>query len=282
MELKLSLILATVSRSVEVGHFIRSLMTQTGKNFELVIVDQNNDERLLPFLEEARRGGLELRHLRLDRPNLSAARNLGIAESTGEIIAFPDDDCWYEPDTVAQVLRAFTAESRLEGIVACWVEQMRGKRRQPTTGSLSLTAWRNFRGSDASSISLFLRRELFDRLGGFDERFGVGRWYGAGEETDFILRALASGAHLDYCPAAQVHHLYLTHSPSSNPCLNARRRSRGTGAIYGKHHIPVPVILRGFLGPMYRAIFQGGTLSFGLSVSLGRIEGYLRWQLRER
>ena len=281
---KLSLILATVGRSAEVGRLIRSLMAQTGKNFELLIVDQNNDDRLLPFAEEARRGGLELRHLRLDRPNLSAARNLGIAESTGEVIGFPDDDCWYEADTVANVLQAFSAEPRLEGIVACWVEQMRGKRRNPTTGSLSLKAWRNFRDGDASSISLFFRRELYDRLGGFDERFGVGRWYGAGEETDLILRALASGARFDYCPAAKVHHLFASaaRGPLLHLCLHARQRSRGTGAIYGKHRLPTRVILRGFLAPLYRAISHGGTLSVGFSVSLGRIEGYLRWQLRER
>ena len=282
---KLSLILATVGRTDEVGRCIHSLIDQTNKNFELLMIDQNTDNRLLPYAEEARRGGLALRHLRLDRPSLSGARNLGIAESTGELIGFPDDDCWYEPDTVAQILQPFAIDPTLEGVVACWEEQMRGKRRNPATGSLSLEAWRNFRGGDASSISLFFRRELFDRLSGFDERFGVGRWYGAAEEIDFILRALTFGARLNHCPAARVHHLFApVTSPDalSHHCLNARRRSRGTGGIYGKHHLSPWVILRGFLSPMYYAISRNGGWKVGFSVSLGRLEGYLRWQLQER
>ncbi|SEK26524.1 glycosyltransferase family 2 protein [Nitrosovibrio tenuis] len=282
--MKLSLILATVDRSADVGRFIRSLIAQTDRNFELLVVDQNTDGRLLPYTKEGREGGLELHHLRLSPPSLSGARNLGITKSTGELIGFPDDDCWYDPDTVAQILHAFSAKPELQGIVACWEEQMRGQEIKPQTGSLSLEAWRNFRGGDASSISLFFRRELFNQLGGFDERFGVGQWYGAAEETDFILRALASRAQLDHCPTARVHHLFSSsvHSTLPHHCLNARRRSRGTGGIYGKHDLPSWVILRGFFAPIYHAILRPEALRLGFSISLGRIEGYLRWKFREQ
>ena len=283
--MKLSLILATVGRSVDVGRFIHSLIGQTDKNFELMVIDQNTDDRLLPYIKEGQIAGLELRHLRLNPPNLSGARNLGIAESTGELVGFPDDDCWYNPDTVAQVLHAFSANTKSQGIVACWEEQMCGEGKKPAVGSLALGAWRNFREGNASSISLFFRREILDQLGGFDERFGVGRWYGAAEETDLILRALASGAHLNYCPAARVHHVFATTVQGSalpNRCLNARRRSRGTGGIYAKHRLSFWVILRGFLAPIYHTIPRRKALRLGFSISLGRIEGYLKWRFQER
>lgn len=280
--MKLSLILATVDRSADVGRFIHSLVGQTDRNFELIVIDQNIDDRLLPYIKEGRIAGLELHHLRLDRPSLSGARNLGIAASTGELVGFPDDDCWYNSDTVAEVLRVFSGTSNLQGVVACWEEQMRGKKAM--TGSLSLKAWRNFRGGYASSISLFFRRELFHRLDGFDERLGVGRWYGAAEETDFILRALASGAFLTHCPAVKVHHLFTpaAHDKLSNRCQAARRRSRGTGGIYAKHRLPFWVILRGFVAPIYHTIPYRETLRLGFSISLGRIEGYLKWKFQER
>src|SRR6185437_10195226 len=282
--MKLSLILATVARSIDVGRFIHSLVGQTDRNFELIVVDQNTDDRLLPYIEEGRTAGLDLHHLRLNRPSLSGARNMGIAKSNGELVGFPDDDCWYDPDTVAQVLRVFSSTPNLQGIVACWEEQMRDKRVKPMIGNLSLKAWRDLRGGYASSISLFFRREQFDRLGGFDERLGVGRWYGGAEETDFILRALASGASLAYCPTVKVHHLFepVTQDKLSKRCRVARRRSRGTGGIYAKHHLSFWVIFRGFLAPIYHTISYREALRLGFSISLGRIEGYLKWKFRER
>lgn len=36
--------------------------------------------------------------------SLSKARNIGLDYVEGEYIAFPDDDCWYEPDTLSKVL----------------------------------------------------------------------------------------------------------------------------------------------------------------------------------
>lgn len=279
--MKLSLVLATVGRSEDIVRFIQTLLEQTSKDFELIVVDQNSDDRLLPYLKKACQGGIEVLHLRLDRPSLAGARNLGIARATGQFVGFPDDDCWYEPDTVAQVLSAFSANPGLGGIVACWEEQMRYRNRDPQTGNLSLESWRNFRGGDASSISLFFRRELFDQIGGFDERFGVGCWYGAAEETDFILRALAHGVRINHHPVARVHHSFAHRVEDHSSCHKARQRSRGTGAIYGKHHLSLWVILRGFIAPVYHALHRK-SVKVGIWTSFGRIEGYLRWRLRER
>ncbi|MFX5245469.1 glycosyltransferase, partial [Acinetobacter baumannii] len=72
--MKLSLILATVGRSSEVGRLIGTLAAQTDRRFELIVVDQNEDDRLVPHIEAGRAAGLDLQHLRLERPSLSGAR----------------------------------------------------------------------------------------------------------------------------------------------------------------------------------------------------------------
>ncbi|WP_298269704.1 glycosyltransferase family 2 protein [Geobacter sp.] len=283
--MKVSLVLATVGRTAEVGRCLQSLVTQTDAIFEVVLVDQNRDDRLRPIVEASLEAGLPLRHLRMDKGNLSLARNLGILQSTGEIIGFPDDDCWYEPDTIAEIRHLFLTKTALQGVIACWVEQAVTRKKMMIIGSLSLKSWRKYRGGDASSISLFLRKDLLHLLGGFDCRLGVGQWYGAAEEIDLVLRSLSLGASMDYCPTAKVHHAFFNVPKGDRRTIyrNARNRARGTGAIYAKHRLGLWIILRGLVAPISIPLFRGKLLTavYGFFVALGRVEGFLRWKFSE-
>ncbi len=71
----ISLILATFGRSEELAIVLDSLAAQTDKGFEVIVVDQNPDDRLVPVLAVPR--GLTIRHQRQQEPNLSLARNTG-------------------------------------------------------------------------------------------------------------------------------------------------------------------------------------------------------------
>lgn len=282
----LSLVLATYGRCDDVGRMLDSLLAQTDQNFEVLIVDQNPDDRLLAHVRNGIAQGLNIRHLRLDKPTLSGARNLGIAEATGEIIAFPDDDCWYEAEAVAEVRQAFAGAEGLDGIVGCWVEQRRANGEAAVPERLSGADWRRFRGGCASSITLFLKRSLLLSLGGFDRRFGVGQWYGSGEEFDLVLRSLNSGARIEYRLAVRVHHAFGEQTPSGGllaRCAAMRRRGRGVGALYAKHSMSAWVIVRGlsgqFMRPLLRA--QGAAAVVGVCSAFGIMEGFCRWRLFE-
>lgn len=281
--MKISLVLATIHRTDDIGRLVASLCAQTVLPWELIVVDQNVDDRVVPYVDQARGAGLAVQHLRLDKPNLSRARNLGIAAASGDVIAFPDDDCWYEPDLIAQVAQSFALHPSWSALVAQWVERAQAQGGMADDGqTLSATAWRNFRGGDASSISLFMRATMFQTHGGFDERLGVGQWYGAGEETDFVLRALSSGALIGRCGAARVHHHFA--SPlEGQPGLHWRaalRRARGTGALYVKHRLSLWVTLRGLFAPPITALAERrgcAAVGLGLAASLGRIQGACAW-----
>jgi GT2 family glycosyltransferase len=172
-------------------------------------------------------------------------------------------------------------------VVARWEEQARGLGREILSGQLSTHAWRRFRGGEASSIALFFRREIFNALGGFDERLGVGRWYGAGEETDLLLRVLASGARCDHAPEARVHHHFSTELKHDwrTACRNVRLRARGTGAIYAKHRLDAFVIIRGCSAPLLKVLLKRKPLRYwmqSLVMMIGRLEGFVRWKLTEK
>lgn len=273
-----ALILATVGRTVELNRLFDTLAAQSYRDFEVIVVDQNCDDRLLPVLHRARYLGLVLRHLRHSPPNLALARNAGIAAANARWIGFPDDDCWYQPQTLARIALRTRRFDRPQGIVTRWVEQDPAH----TPAALSWERSSRFRDLPVSSITLFFHRELLDRIGGFDGRLGVGQWFGAGEETDIVLRALRAGARLVYEPGAQIHHRVDTTSSTPSPVMRraAKTRARGTGAMYAKHRLPLWVIVRGLISPLIKPLARGqlGTeLAHGVAVTQGRWQGWLRW-----
>jgi GT2 family glycosyltransferase len=275
-----SLILATCGRVSEVRRCLESLAAQSSQDFEILVIDQNPDDRLASIVEEAAKVGLQLRHIRLYPPNLSAARNLGINEAAGDVVAFPDDDCWYEHDVVEKVIQCFSNDESIAGAVGLWVEQTPTTRPTPL-GSLSLQQFRRFRDSSASSISLFFRKSVIARLGGFDHRLGVGCWYGAGEETDLVFRVLADGWKIERLVTARVHHAFPGPEPGDiwAAFLKARTRARGTGALYAKHKFDKQVVIRGFLGPIVHAISGQQRVSAAVGTCIGRLEGLIRWRM---
>jgi len=281
-----SLVLATFGRVDEIGRLMDSLAAQTCTDFELIFADQNPDDRVLPFVERAKAAGWPCQHLRLPRPNLSAARNAGMRVARGDWIAIPDDDCWYEPDTLAQLRARLQAGPPVDGLVIQWVEQIHRVPPEADT-PLNREAWRRFKGSDASSITLFLRAASVARLGGFDERMGVGQWYGAGEETDFLLRMLERGMVVERLPGARVHHAFGKRQAAgwSTDYRAARGRARGWGALCAKHGLPAGTVLRGLVGPLLWPFIRYDGLSgiaWTAGVLVGRWQGYVSGLLRVR
>lgn len=276
-----SLIVATVQRSTELGRLFDSLAAQTFRRFEVIVVDQNSDDRILLFLEQARRSGLDIRHLKHHPANLSTARNRGIELARGEWVGFPDDDCWYDARLLERLEPRFACTEALSGVSARWVELIPPSLATPT---LTWARSRLFRDVPVTSFTLFFNRKLFHRIGDFDPRLGVGRFFGAGEETDFVLRALRAGAELTYEPSAQVYHPLKEAAPTPQARAAARHRARGAGALYAKHDLPAWVVARGLVAPVLRPLLKGASgaeLAHGYAVMLGRLDGLRHWGRRD-
>jgi glycosyltransferase involved in cell wall biosynthesis len=274
-----SLIVATVDRTTELARLFESLAVQSFLCFEVIVVDQNADDRLLPYIEQARGLGLSLTHIKHHPANLSSARNSGLEVAKGEWVGFPDDDCWYEPALLERLKSYFARTEPLYGVSARWMELVDST---VPAGTLSWARSSAFRDVPVASFTLFFNRKLFDKLGGFDPRLGVGQWFGAGEETDLVLRALRAGAMLRYEPSAEVHHPLREPQPTRQARLTARYRSRGAGALYKKHSLPYWVIMRGLFMPVLLPLLrgaQGHDVARGYAVMRGRLEGLYQWGL---
>src|SRR4051812_15522441 len=102
----ISLILGTKGRTDELRRFLHSLSSQTSGRVELIIVDQNEDDRVHQVLRSV---PVDIpTSIIQSKPGLSRARNIGLRHANGSIIGFPDDDCWYPPDLLGRVLKAFS------------------------------------------------------------------------------------------------------------------------------------------------------------------------------
>ena len=278
----LSLILATVGRTDELLRFFDALADQDHDAVEVIVIDQNQDNRLDQPMAHARARGIAVRHIHHYPPNLAAARNVGVEQARGAWLGFPDDDCWYAPGLIEVLTTRIAASDHPDGLIVRWVEQGEPPVIAP---SLSWSRSAAFRDVPVASITLFIKRELFARIGGFDARLGVGQWFGAGEETDLVMRALRQNAHVVYEPAGEVHHDF---SPGQVPSTAqarqaARNRARGTGALYAKHGLSPWVIARGLLSPVLRPILRGSLgadFAHGIAVMRGRLDGWLDWRRR--
>jgi GT2 family glycosyltransferase len=233
-----SLIVATVGRVEELERLLASLEQQSYRHFEVIVVDQNPDERLAPAL--SRHPRLAIVHLRSGR-GLSRARNVGLRIARGTLVAIPDDDCWYPPDLLGRVVEWFASDPRF-GLLGVSVRTAEGSPSGPNSPARPREcAKRNIWGCGVST-ALFLRAQVCRDVGEFDENIGVGSAsaFQSGEETDYILRAFAHGFRMWFEPALTVHH----------PALDSPARllrttypfALGSGRILRIHHYPLHLV----------------------------------------
>jgi len=120
---KFSLIVGTLGRSAELAQLFDSLVVQTHHNFEIIVVDQNDDDRAKLVVDRFI-DRLNILHL-ASAKGLSRARNVGLAHVTGDVVAFPDDDCCYPRtvlETVAKQLSGDAELSGVTGLAAAWTK----------------------------------------------------------------------------------------------------------------------------------------------------------------
>ena len=97
-----SLIVCTRDRTEELKRFFVSIVNQVGDiRREIIVVDQNTDERLAPIIQDFE-DRLRIKYIR-SGTGLSRGRNLGLQCARGAIIAFPDDDCAYPKTLLSDV-----------------------------------------------------------------------------------------------------------------------------------------------------------------------------------
>ena len=277
--IELSLVTATHGRLESLHRLLDSLLLQTVDDFELIIVDQNPKHFLDSIIVRLKDQSFPYQYYRLEEPSQHVARTLGLAKARGNLIGFPDDDCWYDRYTTEGVIKTFR-ELAPDVVIARWPQ--RGDK--VTECELKWSEIKRFQSGAESMIVQFYRTSLVREVGGFSSEFGIGTWYGGAEDTDLLFSVAKLGCKIVSMPDVVVHHPVASDDGARGDLSSLRIRARGTGAIYAKHKLSAFVVIRGLLGPILQPILTaqlGSHIRRGWQLSMGRAEGYLKWLRKE-
>jgi len=247
------LVVATVDRVGELGRLLDSLDRQTHRDFRVLVVDQNEDDRLDGVV--ARHRSMHVERLRGPR-GLSRARNETLPRLEGDVIAFPDDDCIYPDDLLERIAGRLGPD--LDGLTG----------REPWWSAEAAVLTTDNLWNRAISFTIFLRREVVERVGSFDERLGLPS--SSGEEIDYVIRALQTGARIEYDPTLVVEH------PPKDVDLSTigARDGASIGYILRKHRYPPSVVARMLVRPAAGLVLDPRRAGFHLATLRGRLRGY--------
>lgn len=274
-----SLILATYGPGLGLSRFFESLLDNEDSSFEVILVDQNE----VPHVDLVERYSdrITIKQIRA-LPGLSAARNVGIPACRGSIIAFPDDDCWYPKNLLAGV-ESRIRDGDFDGLTCpCTDEKGRvsAGSADPLPGTITKrNVWRR-----GVSATLFVRERLVKTVGTFDETLGLGARteFQSGEETDYLLRAIAAGFKVQYDPSLAVFHPMPSIGPKTGAVQKSRSYALGMGRVLRMHGYGRLDVLRFVVTPLLGAAVALTRLNASLArVRCARAIGrYLGWRSR--
>lgn len=112
-----SLIIPTYNRVYDLENCLRSILTQTRRPEELVVVDDGALD-VVPLWDDLQQAGISCKYVRKDKPGLTESRNLGVSLATKDILFFLDDDVILEPEYLAEIMKVYEydLESGIGGV----------------------------------------------------------------------------------------------------------------------------------------------------------------------
>lgn len=186
---RLSVVIPTRNGAATLADCLNALRTSSCSPSEIIVVDDGSIDDSAKIAE---RWGCRV--IRLEQ-NIGAARakNRGAREASGDILFFTDDDVIVAPDALARLVENY-ADARVAGVVGL----LASKIPFDDFASNFKNLWMRFSYAKVprERIGLFytsiasMRREIFLRLGGFDENY---RGASIAEDTEFGQRAWAAG-----------------------------------------------------------------------------------------
>jgi GT2 family glycosyltransferase len=221
-----SVVIPTHNRPDRIQSCLRTLLALDYPNYEIVVVDNApSGPETADYIQQTYGDNPQIRYVREDRVGGSWARNRGIIEARGEMVAFADDDIVVDTHWLTAMIQAFTVAEdvacvtglllpfELETAAQFWIEEFggfsKGFRRRifdmqehhPHTPLHPYTAGQFGTGACMAFTASFLRE-----VGGFDIALGPATPAYGGEDLTLFFEAVVRGHKLVYEPAAIGYH----------------------------------------------------------------------------
>ncbi|MGG7078798.1 glycosyltransferase family 2 protein [Clostridium sardiniense] len=201
--MKYSIIIATINRSNLINKCIESVMLQSYKNYEIIVVDQSSDTKTKKIVEKYD----DVRYINIMPNGLSNARNIGVKFAKGDYICLLDDDAEYDKNFLENI-NGFLSNNKVAIIGGKVKDKITGQVFLKEMNDSIIKLTEDIIENYLVSSALVIDSKLLSMVNGFDEKFGAGSKYGSAEETDLILRIYYKDNNIYYYPDAIVYHPY--------------------------------------------------------------------------
>jgi glycosyltransferase involved in cell wall biosynthesis len=220
-----SVVVPTICRIPdELVRTVDSLLAMEYPDFEVVVVDNRpgSTNKALPDFSDPER----VRVVAEPMPGISAARNRGIAVSSGDFVAFTDDDAVVDSQWLRILGSTFALDRDVDAIGGLvlptgldtepqlWFEEFYGGfsrsfraeklRLRSLVGTDDLFPYAP--GRFGAGCNMAIRRSTAERMGGFNVALGTGTLARGGEDLAMFIELIVSGGVLAFEPAAVVRH----------------------------------------------------------------------------
>jgi glucosyl-dolichyl phosphate glucuronosyltransferase len=232
LETKISVVIVTYNRPIEVQKAVQGLLSQSVKPFEILVIDDGSDPCLQMSYEV---DGFKL--IRFEKEQgLSNSRNFGIKIAKGDYIAFLDDDAVPSKHWIEAVQKGIISGGDVLGgpLIPLY------KAKPPKWWTLSdfgyMAGVGNIYGQRIWGANMIFKKNVFNQIGFFDSRLGRQKGKLLSCDEDKLIKKARICCHYLFLPEAEVLHTvqpkrmtlhYLIrwnyYEGKSNKVLNGRR-----------------------------------------------------------
>lgn len=243
---RVSIVMLTYNRLDVTQPAIESLRAHTRQPYELIIVDNGSTDGTHDYLAVLERDGVRVLRNATNR-GIAAGWNQGLRAATGECLMVLNNDVLVAGDWLERMVRAAYSIPRA-GLVGCRASSISGPQLllpdYQDTADFPLFARRYAELADGTwfeiprvvAVAMLWRREVYERLGEFDERFGPNL-----EDDDYSLSALAAGYRNVIANDVFLHHVGSASHPRERAVLGeiGRRNRERFIAKWGPAGAPI-------------------------------------------
>ena len=231
-----SVIIPTYNRAYCINKSIQSVLDQTYKNIELLVIDDCSDDNTEEVIKQFNDN--RIRYIKLKKNGgPSKARNIGIKKARGEFIAFQDsDDIWYNNKLELQI-NEFQSDTQCQLVFCQYLSKGEVPTPCPAEQKFDVQKYKYgmfeilLKGNRIGTPTIVIRKDIIEKLGGFNEKIKTL------EDWEFVLR-VTEKYNIKY-----INKVLMEVYPSKN----------GINSITGYHKAAVSlVILKEFWNKYYK------------------------------
>ncbi|HIE14850.1 TPA: glycosyltransferase [Candidatus Bathyarchaeota archaeon] len=209
---KVSIVVPVYNAERTIEKCLESLIKQSFPDYEIIIVDNGSNDGSFALIEEFIKAHpkKKIRLIKEEKKGPSNARNRGIKDSSGDIVAFTDSDCvtdrkWLEDiikafdneeiGAVAGNIRGYKPSNLIEKFLSIFT--LRGLKETQVVKAFSLIK------GGFPTANLVVRRDVLVEIGGFNEEMEI-----YGEDYDLCARIYMEGYRIKYIDSAVIYHIH--------------------------------------------------------------------------